>query len=100
MSAPPPPDLGLPPSQGHNVRVSVINGLNVDSRMAAKVAVKPPIQGHEWLHMSDYSFLIENENKGQKVLFDLAMMRNLNDKMAPACTFSFMVYFMLSMTLA
>jgi hypothetical protein len=82
----PPPDLKLPPSQGHNVRVSVINGLGVDSKMAAKVAVKPPIKGHEWLHMSDYGFLIENENKMQTILFDLALMKDLDNKMPPACT--------------
>ena len=87
MSTPPipPPDLNLPSSEGYNVRVSVINGLNVDSKMAAKLAVKPAIPGHEWLHMSDYSFLIENEDKKQKVLFDLAMMKDLDNKMAPAC---------------
>jgi len=85
------PDLGLPPSKGHNVRVSVINGLTVDSRMAAKVAVKPPIKGHESLHMSDYRFLIESDNKNQKVLFDLAMMKDVDTKMAPACMFKFAV---------
>jgi hypothetical protein len=92
----PPPDLRLPPSLGHNVRVSVINGLAADSRMAAKVAVKPPIKGHEWLHMSAYSFLIENDNKNQKVLFDLAMMRDLDNKMAPARMYELAVYIMVS----
>jgi hypothetical protein len=87
----PSPDLGLPPSKGHNVRVSVINGLAVDSRMAAKITVKPPIKGHEWLHMSDYSFLIESDNKNQKVLFDLAMMKDSDNNMAPACMSKFAV---------
>ena len=91
MSTPPvpAPDLDLPPSEGYNVRVSIINCLDIGSKMAAKVAVTPAIQGHEWLHMSDYSFLIENEDKKQKVLFDLGMMKDVGSKMAPACTFEF-----------
>ena len=64
--------------------------------MAAKVAVKPPIKGHDWLHMSDYSFLIENDHKNQKVLFDLAMMKDLDNNMTPACTYIFIVYITLS----
>jgi hypothetical protein len=92
----PPPDLGLPPSQGYNVRLSVINGLAANSRMAAKVAVKPPIKGHEWLHMADYSFLVENEHRKQKVLFDLAMTKDLDNKMAPARMYKSTVHIILS----
>jgi len=41
--------------------------------------------------MSAYSFLIESDNKNQKVLFDLAMMKDVDTKMAPACMFKFAV---------
>ena len=34
--------------------------------------------------MSCSSFSIENDNKNWKVLFDLAAMKNLDHKMAPA----------------
>jgi hypothetical protein len=37
--------------------------------------------------MSGYSFLIESDNKNQKVLFDLAMMKDVDTETAPACMF-------------
>jgi hypothetical protein len=75
--------LSLPPSQGHNAKVSVINGAL--SRMPSNLLVEHTIKGHDEIRMACYSFLIESSNKDQKVLFDLAFMKNLDENMPPAC---------------
>lgn len=55
--------------------------------MPSKMLVEPMIKGHEEVNMACYSFLIENSHKDQKVLFDLAFMKDLNNRMPPACRF-------------
>lgn len=74
--------LDLPPSLGHTVTVSVINGSR--SRMPAPLLVDPPIKGHEMMHTSCYSFLIESPRTNQRVLFDLAFMKDVGERMPPA----------------
>lgn len=76
-------DLSLPASRGHTVRVSVINGAL--SWLPSAMLVANPIEGHDQIRLSDYSFLVESQNTNQKVLFDLAMMKDLNEHMPPAC---------------
>jgi len=78
----PAPKHRLPASRGHTVRVSVINGAR--SWLPASFLVSNPMKGHDKIHLSDYSFLIESSNTDQKVLFDLAMMKDVNTRMPPA----------------
>ena len=80
----PPLHLHLPPSQGHTVRVSMINGAL--SWLPAPLLVSNPIKGHDKIYLSDYAFLIESSLNGQKILFDLAMMKDVNTHMPPART--------------
>ena len=77
------PDLHLPPSQGHTVQVSMINGAL--SWLPAPILVSNPIKGHDKIYLSDYSFLIESSHTNQKILFDLAMMKDVKLGMPPAC---------------
>lgn len=77
------PSLDLPQSQGYNVKLSVINGSL--SRLPAGFLVDPTIKGHEEIRLANYSFLIESTNKDQKVLFDLAFMKDVDKNMPPAC---------------
>lgn len=76
------PILNLPPATGGHVSVSILNGLN--SWLPAEIIVQPPIKGHDTLRMVSYSFLITNTLKNEKVVFDLAIMKDHNNKMAPA----------------
>lgn len=78
----PTPALDLPASRGHTVKVSIINGGR--SRMPANLLVEPAIKGHEMVHLPCYSFLVESSHTNQKVLFDLAFMKNLEERMPPA----------------
>lgn len=79
----PVPELDLPAASGGHVSVSILNGLN--SWLPAEIIVQPPIRGHDTLRMVSYSFLITNAAKREKVVFDLAIMKDHNNKMAPAC---------------
>jgi len=42
------------------------------------------IPGHDWWDFPCYSFLVENESLGKKVLFDLGLMKDWREKMPPA----------------
>ena len=79
--------LGLPPSQGHTVRASIINGStgHLPVAMLLGPLKGPSIAGHENVRMSNYSFLVESDNKKQKVLFDLGIMKDADNNMPPAC---------------
>ena len=77
-----PEDIHFPPYQGHCVKVSVINGAK--SHMLARMLVHPAPQGQKYMDLADFSFLIESRHCNQKVLFDLAMMKDLGDRMPPA----------------
>ena len=77
-----PPIPELPPSQGHTVKVSIINGAL--SHLPAGLLVSPTIKGHDTIRLADYSFLIESAHRNRKLLFDLAFMKNLDERMPPA----------------
>lgn len=72
----------LPRSQGHTVRVSIINGAL--SHLPAGLLIDPTIDGHEEINLTNYSFFIESSHRNKKVLFDLAFMKNLDDGMPPS----------------
>lgn len=84
-----PSELVLPEHQGHCVKVSVINGAM--SRMRRDVLVAPSpatLKGssnlqREFLTLSSYSFLIESQHRNEKVLFDLAYMQDLEQRLPP-----------------
>lgn len=77
-----PDEIQFPPSQGHCAKVSVINGSK--SHMLAEMLVSPALDGQKYLDLSNYTFLIESPHLGQKVLFDLGFMKNLDTRMPPA----------------
>ena len=77
-----PEDIHFPPYQGHCVKVSVINGAK--SHMLASMLVHPAPQGQKYIDLADFSFLVESRHCNQKVLFDLAMMKDLEARMPPA----------------
>ena len=45
--------------------------------------VQPPIAGHESMDVPMYSFLVENEVAGKKVLYDLGFMKAWKEKFPP-----------------
>jgi glyoxylase-like metal-dependent hydrolase (beta-lactamase superfamily II) len=72
----------LPLSQGHTVKVSIMNGAL--SHLPAGLLVDPTIHGHEDIQLANYSFLIESPHRGKKIVFDLAFMKDLDHRMPPA----------------
>ncbi|KAL8727922.1 MAG: hypothetical protein Q9181_005535 [Wetmoreana brouardii] len=76
-----PGDINLPAYQGHCVKVSAINGAR--SHMLARMLVHPPPPDNKYLDLAGYSFLIESSHRDQKVLFDLAFMKDLSARMPP-----------------
>lgn len=76
------PAIEFPPYQGHTVKVSVINGAT--SRMRADIVVDSFPTDKIHVTLAGYSFLVESENRSQKVLFDLAFMADLDNRMPPA----------------
>lgn len=72
----------LPLGQGHTVKVSAINGAL--SRLPAELLVYPTVKGHDEIRLANYSFLIESSHRDKKILFDLAFMKNLEERMPPA----------------
>jgi glyoxylase-like metal-dependent hydrolase (beta-lactamase superfamily II) len=77
-----PPIPELPPSQDHTVKVSIINGAL--SHLPAGLLVEPTIKGHEDIRLANYSFLIESSHRDKKIIFDLAFMKDFDDRMPPA----------------
>ncbi|KAI0265701.1 metallo-beta-lactamase superfamily protein [Gloeopeniophorella convolvens] len=78
------PSLVLPAVQGTTIRVSILNAGRIV--IPKKIVVQPPMPGHDILDVPAYSFLIENDRVGQKLLFDLGVMKTLYDKSSPKCT--------------
>ena len=74
-----PDDIHFPPYQGHCVKVSVINGAK--AHMSAEMLVHPAPDGQKYMNLACYSFLIESGHRKQKVLFDLAFMKDLDARM-------------------
>ena len=72
----------LPSSKGQRVKVSIINGAM--SHLPAGLLVDPTMEGHRDIQLADYSFLIESDYRGRRLLFDLAFMKDLDKRMPPA----------------
>jgi len=74
--------LSLPAFNGSTVRVSILHG----GRIAVSTAyvVQKQIPGHDLIDTPCYSFLIENEKLGKKVLYDLGIMKAWKEKQPPA----------------
>jgi hypothetical protein len=75
----------LPASKGFTVRVSIL----LAGRIVAPAAmiVQPPIAGHDIMDITIYSFLIESEAAGKKMLYDLGIMKAWEEKQPPHSEF-------------
>ncbi|KAI0302526.1 hypothetical protein BC826DRAFT_1101421 [Russula brevipes] len=51
--------------------------------MPTATMIQPPISGHDVLEMPIYSFIVENPNTGEKVLFDLGLSKAWKEKQPP-----------------
>jgi hypothetical protein len=67
--------------RGSIVRVSIL--LSGRFVVPASMIVQPQVSGHDVMDMPLYSFLIENEKVGRKILFDLGMMKAWKEKSPP-----------------
>ncbi|KAH8924719.1 Metallo-hydrolase/oxidoreductase [Atractiella rhizophila] len=74
--------LSLPAFRGTNVRVSLIHGGR--TTVPTAYVVTRQITGHDILDIPCFSFLVENERIGKKVLFDLGLMKAWKEKQPPA----------------
>jgi len=75
----------LPASKGFTVRVSIL----LAGRIVAPAAmmVQPPIAGHDIMDIPIYSFLIESEAAGKKMLYDLGIVKAWEEKQPPHSEF-------------
>ncbi|KAI9436212.1 beta-lactamase-like protein [Lactarius indigo] len=71
--------ISLPAFKGSTVRVSILDAGSVV--VPSSMLVLPQIPGHGIIEGPIYSFLIENERVGKKVLFDLGMMKAWKEKL-------------------
>ncbi|KAE8401215.1 hypothetical protein BDV37DRAFT_296346 [Aspergillus pseudonomiae] len=72
--------LILPEFKGSTVDVSIIHAGQIT--VPAVHILQSPIPGHDLLDIPCYSFLIEN-NRSQKVLFDLGLRKDWREKLPP-----------------
>lgn len=70
-----PPALNIPPSNA-TVKVSVINTTTRVKGPPSTAFFTPLIKGFDVLDCPAYSFLIEHELSGKKILFDLGVAKN------------------------
>jgi len=81
MSATSSPSIQLPAYKGSTVRVSIL--FAGSAVLPTAMLVQPPIAGHDTMDTSLYSFLVENEVAGKKMLFDLGFMKAWKEKLPP-----------------
>lgn len=72
-----PEDIQFPTYKGHCAKVSVINGATTQMLSSMLVHPAPSSAAHKYMRLASYSFLIESHHRSQKVLFDLAFMKDL-----------------------
>ena len=70
-----PPALNIPPSDTI-VKVSVINTTTRVKGPPAAAFMKPQIKGFDIMDCPAFSFLIEHEPSGKKIIFDLGVAKN------------------------
>jgi hypothetical protein len=75
--------LVLPPYKGSTVRVSALQGGRV--ALPAKFLVEPSILGQDILDVPAFCFLVENDQAGKKIMFDLGLMKAWETKVGPKC---------------
>ncbi|KAH9173065.1 hypothetical protein EDB89DRAFT_804252 [Lactarius sanguifluus] len=71
--------LPLPVFKGSTVRVSVMDTGHLVAPSA--IFVQSPRPGHGTVNVPTYSFLVENERVGKKVLFELGIMKAWKEKL-------------------
>ena len=71
----PPPSLNIPDSSSV-VNVHVINTTSRIKGIPFSVFVTPPYKGLDYLDCPAFSFLIENQTSGRKLLFDLGVRKD------------------------
>lgn len=79
-----PEDIQFPTYRGHCAGVSVINGATTQMLSNLLVHPAPSSAAQKYLRLASYSFLVESDHRSQKVLFDLAFMKDLYTRMPPA----------------
>lgn len=79
-----PQDIQLPTYKGHCAKVSVINGATTQMLSSLLVHPAPSSAAHKYMRLASYSFLVESTHRSQKVLFDLAFMKDLFTRMPPS----------------
>lgn len=76
-----PEDIQFPAYKGHCAKVSVINGATTQMLSNMLVHPAPSSAAHKYMRLASYSFLVESYHRSQKVLFDLAFMKDLFTRM-------------------
>ncbi|KAJ0115522.1 hypothetical protein J7T55_012802 [Diaporthe amygdali] len=79
-----PEDIRFPAYRGHCAKISVINGATTQMLSSLLVHPAPTSAAQKYTRLASYSFLIESRHRLQKVLFDLAFMKDLFTRMPPA----------------
>jgi hypothetical protein len=86
MSVTSSPSVQLPAYRGFTVRVSILSAGS--AVLPTAMLVQPTIAGRDTMDISLYSFLVENEVAGKKLLFDLGFMKAWEEKLPPLSEFS------------
>ncbi|KAI0301696.1 beta-lactamase-like protein [Multifurca ochricompacta] len=73
--------LQLPPFNGSIVRVSILYAGRMEIPTA--MMLQPQIPGHDIVDAPIYSFLVENDKVGKKLMYDLGMMKDWEERQAP-----------------
>lgn len=71
--------LSLPAFKGSTVRVSIMDAGHLVGPSA--IVARSPRPGHDTVDIPTYSFLVENEKVGKKVLFELGIMKAWKEKL-------------------
>lgn len=79
-----PLDIQFPAYEGHCARVSIINGAITQMLSSLLVHPAPSSASRKYMRLASYSFLVESRHRSQKVLFDLAFMKDLFNRMPPS----------------
>lgn len=79
-----PEDIQFPAYKGHCAKVSVINGATTQMLSRLLVHPAPSSAANKYMRLASYSFLVESYHRSQKVLFDLAFMKDLFARMPPS----------------
>ena len=73
-TAKPPPALNIPDSKSV-VNIRIVDTTSRIKNMPSSIFVTPPYKGFDYLDCPAFSFLIEHQTSGRKLLFDLGVMK-------------------------